>query len=206
MNELENGSRQVSSTLKGIDFWHKERYYFARFLCSQLKSCSVIDCGCGVGYGSFILSESENVKSIFAFDICEEAISFAKRYYDNSKIKFEVLDFNDFYRDLDTYKFDVLCAFEFLEHLNIKFNELVDIMKCFRDRFKLFIWSLPLENKSKFHYLYFTLQDIYKLFELLSPKGRICKNRLFVQVNKGGRKYVVSYFMRGIHECFQSAN
>ena len=52
---MEQGERQVAPTLDGFREDHLARYHFA---AQRLAGKKVVDAGCGVGYGSFILAEA----------------------------------------------------------------------------------------------------------------------------------------------------
>lgn len=74
---LNDGERQVAPTIAGIRRDHVARYQWA---ATQItRNDSVIDAGCGVGYGSATLGLA--AKEVFAFDRDAEAISYAAERY-----------------------------------------------------------------------------------------------------------------------------
>lgn len=87
---------------------HKQRYYFAK---DMLKSDFVVaDCACGVGYGTYILSN--NCKNIIGFDIAQDALNHAKKHFKVNNIQFLHAD------SLTNNLFDFIVSFETIEHMD----------------------------------------------------------------------------------------
>jgi len=108
------GERQVSTTLDGIRPDHIGRY---KFVCQFIdKDGIVFDCGCGVGYGSFILARGSRVSKIISVDNSPQAIEFANRYYRDSKIDY--ITGNIFSLDIANDYFDCIVSFEIVEHVD----------------------------------------------------------------------------------------
>lgn len=110
----ETGERQVKNRLVDVDFDHRMRYEFAASLSKE--GFHIADIGCGIGYGSYTLACSTGCASVTGIDIAEEAISYAKTYYQHPKIIFSVDDITlnqSEYRE----KFDLITAFEVVEHV-----------------------------------------------------------------------------------------
>jgi SAM-dependent methyltransferase len=90
---------------------HLARYRFAQ---NFIKSSSVtLDCACGSGYGSKILSASS--KKVTGIDLSEEAISFAKK--NNSLKNTEYIQKNLDNLDFQNSSFDSIVSIETLEHV-----------------------------------------------------------------------------------------
>lgn len=88
-----------------------KRYFFAgKVFCENKK---VLDSCCGIGWGSTILSNYS--KTVTAFDIEKEAIDFSGSFWNLKNTNFIIGDAlnNSF---LDGEKFDVVTAFETIEH------------------------------------------------------------------------------------------
>ncbi len=89
------------------------RYFFAKIYC---RGKSVLDVGCGLGYGARYLRDN-GAKNVLGIDYSKESIEIAQ------SLKRGGLDFkvHDALR-LGTFKrkFDVVCAFEILEHLPVQ--------------------------------------------------------------------------------------
>jgi glycosyltransferase involved in cell wall biosynthesis/SAM-dependent methyltransferase len=90
---------------------HVARYFFA----SQLvRGRSVLDVGCGVGYGSKTLIE-RGAASVLAFDLSDASISHARQFYGAPGLEFRTGDATDF--DFGR-RFDVVTCFELIEHVD----------------------------------------------------------------------------------------
>lgn len=138
---------------------HSARYLFA----SQLvKGRSVLDVGCGVGYGAWILAE-RGATRVVAFDLAEDAIQHARHHYAHPAVSFEVesaeaFDFND--------QFDVVTCFELIEHVNdyvAVFERIVRALK--PDGIVVMSTPRALEVKrTHFHTKEFSLIEFKQLF------------------------------------------
>lgn len=83
-NLKKTGERQVGTELDDIRNDHKNRYLWVQ---DKLNSNEVIiDAGCGIGYGSRILSKK--CASVTSFDISNAAIDYANKYWKQSNIQF----------------------------------------------------------------------------------------------------------------------
>ena len=120
---------------------HKQRYDFAINFLN--KDMDVADIACGVGYGSFLMHRY--CKSIKGFDISDEAIAHAKKNFKMDNIEF----YNCLYNDIVNYKFDFICSFETIEHMDEESGDffLQKIAKSLKPKGILLI-STPI-NKSK---------------------------------------------------------
>ena len=75
---------------------------------------TVADVGCGLGIGSYILSNE--ARFVWGVDKSAENVSFAQQMYAGSlKMRFDALDINDFPREVA--KFSVVACVEVLEHI-----------------------------------------------------------------------------------------
>src|SRR5690606_14400181 len=64
---------------------HLERYEFAK---QFLTGGKVLDCACGVGYGSHLLAESGKCDKVVGVDIDAESIKYATDRYKHPKVEF----------------------------------------------------------------------------------------------------------------------
>ena len=97
-------------TEPGVVALHLKRYRFAEPWC---RGREVLDAGCGVGYGSAELERS--ARRVLGVDVDEEAVAYARSRYASPGVEFEVMDLARL--DLDDESFDVVCAFETIEHV-----------------------------------------------------------------------------------------
>jgi SAM-dependent methyltransferase len=98
-------------TEPGIVAVHLKRYAFARERCAGKD---VLDAGCGVGYGTAYLAEA--ARRAVGVDRSAEAIELARRRYAGRNVEFAVGDVLAL--DWPDESFDVVCAFETIEHLD----------------------------------------------------------------------------------------
>jgi ubiquinone/menaquinone biosynthesis C-methylase UbiE len=90
---------------------HISRYAFASRLARRKR---VLDLACGLGYGSAALAKT--AASVIGMDISEEASATARKLYPDSNLHFlaapaQQIPFAD-------HSFDLIVAFEVIEHLN----------------------------------------------------------------------------------------
>lgn len=93
---------------------HLARYSVVKSLC---ENKNVLDAACGQGYGSFLMAEFWNAKSVTAIDISEFAIESAKENFGSSKIKYLCHDLEEIGAFLDSESFDLVVSLETIEHL-----------------------------------------------------------------------------------------
>ncbi len=87
-----------------------ERYNFCSDYCRDKK---VLDIPCGVGWGTSLLNKSASVVGV---DISNEAIDYAKKYYENKNRKFYVGDMQSI--PLKDDSVDVVICLEGFEHVS----------------------------------------------------------------------------------------
>lgn len=96
---------------KGLYYEHLTRYFFASQFCQKK---SVLDLGCGSGYGSWLISK-QGAKSVKGYDLSDEAVKYARHLFGSKQVWFATGDVTHLTAH-QTY--DVITAFEILEHLN----------------------------------------------------------------------------------------
>lgn len=97
-------------TSPGIVALHLKRYDFARRWC---HSAEVLDAACGVGYGTAYLAEE--ARRVVGVDHSAEALDYARREYARPNIEYVEADLLAL--PFADGSFDVVCAFEAIEHL-----------------------------------------------------------------------------------------
>jgi protein-L-isoaspartate O-methyltransferase len=103
------GERQIAPDVSGIRRDHVARYEWA---ARQINSGqAVLDCGCGVGYGSKILAR--NADSVIALDNDAGAIAYAKKNYSAPALAYLQHDAADGI----PWECEAAIAFEIIEHL-----------------------------------------------------------------------------------------
>ena len=168
---LRSGERQHAEKIAGIEEHHLWRY---REACKYIKPTdTVVDLGCGVGYGSKIMSEV--AREVCGYDDSRQAIEFAEKHYNGNNIRYYVndLDYIDGeeiagtapFDSLLAYGCDVIVAFEIIEHLN---DTDATFLMFKRISPKLIILSTPHLKcpirGNKFHYRHYGMDELIDSF------------------------------------------
>lgn len=99
-----------SSEFDANELNHIARYEFAASFCEGKE---VLDCACGVGYGSALMERS-GAEKVVGVDISEEAIMFACDHYESDISEFRRMSVYDL---SGLPEFDLVVSFETIEHL-----------------------------------------------------------------------------------------
>lgn len=153
----DSDERQVAPTLDGIRRDHRARYEWAASLIEPGET--VIDIGCGVGYGAFILAGK--AAGVVALDRDEAAIRYAEQHYKAPNIGYRVRDFSQFPVSMNPYTTAV--CFELIEHIEDPITLLSDLNA------ERLIASVPNEHVFpwhagiKFHHRHYTPENFEHL-------------------------------------------
>lgn len=164
------GERQVGTSLSQIRLDHVHRYLFA---ASQIPlGARVLDCACGIGYGTNILA-STGARHVLGVDVSDEAIAFADRHWLTTGTVFLAGDAEHL---PDLGEFDAAVSFETIEHLDEPEAMIRSI------RAKTLIASVPNEAALPFdparfphhrrHYRVDDLPELVRPFQLRSVYGQ----------------------------------
>lgn len=74
-----------------------------------VKGKSVLDYGCGAGYGSYLLADA--AKKVTGVDISDESIEYSRNTYSAKNLFFKTI------QDLTDEKFDIIISFQVIEHV-----------------------------------------------------------------------------------------
>jgi len=149
--------RQQALTIDGIRDDHVNRYRFAgEVMGNSIKS--IMDIGCGVGYGSWLLA-SQYGKSVIGYDRDRDAIKYAVNRYSHPNVMYRRGNFTELNPYFHT---PVITAFEIIEHVPGAFKWLSAVNA------DLLIGSVPNEDvvpfnpeiHNKEHYRHFTPNQI----------------------------------------------
>lgn len=86
---------------------HLATYQFAE---KMIADKTVLDFGCGSGYGSVLLAK--DAASVVGADISKEAVDFANENYAEENLTFKTID------EIGDEKFDVITSFQVIEHVS----------------------------------------------------------------------------------------
>ncbi len=104
------GERFTPECVREMFYEHWHRYAWARGLVEGLD---VLDCACGEGYGSLLLSGT--ARSVVGVDLDAQSIVHAHRRYARPGLDF--VEANALDLPFEEQRFDVVVSFETLEHL-----------------------------------------------------------------------------------------
>lgn len=147
--------------------WYK--YMFGRYLFSlkYIKNKNVLDTACGLGWGSYLISNYP--KYLLSIDIDDKSLNFCQKKWQSNKIKFRKLSV----LELSKLKilFDVVLGYEIIEHLKYSegVNYIKEVSKILNSRGILILSSyfpdfkkdaIILKNKNKFHLYIYTKKEM----------------------------------------------
>jgi SAM-dependent methyltransferase len=161
-DDLHSGERQVATHVDGIRADHVARY---RFAARTLRGKSVLDIGCGIGYGARILAEGGGC-TVTAVDRLQAAIEYAGVHYAHPDVKFLCGDVSEAVK----VPADAAVCFEVIEHLRDPEPLLTELARSV----PLLLVSAPNQEvfpwgpRVPFHFRHYTRPE---LEELLSYAG-----------------------------------
>ena len=182
----QTGERQVAEQIEGIKPNHRNRYQFAynaikNHYTGEGKGelvLNVLDCACGVGYGTMMLAGLGEGVRVAGLDVCPKTIEAANRAYKVVNNEFAVCDLGDpeSWAAVTTTVFgddplDAIVSIETVEHV----EDASALIKRYADRTNFIVVSVPNEDivkfqkdKHPFHYRHYTRGEFS---ELLSDHG-----------------------------------
>ena len=120
---------------------HIARYMFTY---NFVQNKEVLDVGCGCGYGTKHIADS-NAKKVIGLDIEKDAIDYAKIHYEKENLQYIVSDCKRV--PFPNNNFDVIVAYELIEHLRAPEIFLDEMFRLLKDD-GTFLVSTP--NKATF--------------------------------------------------------
>lgn len=108
------GERLIPDEARDDDLYHEHivRYMFA---ANMVAGHSVLDAGCGTGYGSALLADA-GARHVVGIDVSEEAIAYADQHYRRPNLAFALADVCA--SGLASSSIETVVAFEVIEHVN----------------------------------------------------------------------------------------
>ena len=158
---------------------HLGRYLFAaRWLKSHGIDGSLLDMGCGVGYGSSLLADQ--FAAVHSIELSDEAEAHYRQHFARNNIRYDRID--AFTAELDN-RYEAAVCFEFLEHVHdadkivAKIARASDILICSTPNELVRPWAQPPINPD--HVRHYTPDE----FEDLLLAGGFKSVQRFSQVN-----------------------
>ncbi|HLC40689.1 MAG TPA: class I SAM-dependent methyltransferase [Methylomirabilota bacterium] len=157
---------------------HLARY---RYAGGFAKGGRVLDLGCGDGYGSALLAELARV--VISVDVSERAVRDARQRYRRDNLHFAVMDATEL--ALASEEFDLVCAFEVIEHVDDREEFLVQLRRLLRPG-GLLLLSTP--NKRIFSPGMSKPPNPFHRIEFLLPEFSALLGRYFSHVELRGMR------------------
>jgi 2-polyprenyl-3-methyl-5-hydroxy-6-metoxy-1,4-benzoquinol methylase len=157
--------RQMATTLDEVRADHLARYQFAiEELKRRGRTKSIIDAGCGVGYGSALLAGA--VGRVTSLEIDADACAIYRNHWQRDNIDFRQIDVLQ-YQCME--RVDAVVCFEFIEHID--FSEAA--IERFAQWSDLLIVSSPNEEVrphrqepvNPFHFRHFRPRELQDMVE-----------------------------------------
>lgn len=148
------------SKLKEIEFDILDRRHIERYaLIRQYLYGDVLDVSCGSGYGSYLVSNNPDIKSVLGLDISKEGIDWANENFKTDKVRFQQKRIED-----HTSKADVLVSIETIEHLENPriLNDLAE--RCKVNKILVSYPSKKTTHYNNFHFNDFVDEEIIRIF------------------------------------------
>ncbi|MFC1630145.1 class I SAM-dependent methyltransferase [Patescibacteria group bacterium] len=106
------------------------------------ENAKVLDLGCGSG--EFIKKLQERGCEVWGVDLNRTAIKTAKEYFNLENVF--SMDFKDFFKKRDLPKFDIICFFEIIEHLDNPLEFIQNVKKLLKPNARI-ILSTPCRER-----------------------------------------------------------
>lgn len=150
---------------------HIYRYEFAKQKIIESHCKKILDAACGVGYGSYYLSELSNLQ-IYGIDNSLEALRISSEKFANKNIKYFYDDCQTFHNAIKYGPYDCIVSFETLEHL-ISAEEFLNLCYKNLDKSGMLIISTPNIQVSspsgkldwRYHQKEYTFQEFKNILE-----------------------------------------
>jgi ubiquinone/menaquinone biosynthesis C-methylase UbiE len=146
---------------------HRAAYVFAE---QFIKGKTVLEDGCGSGYGAYYLI-TKGAKKVIGIDISQQAVDYAGEKYSNDNIEFNVMSVTELGFEDET--FDVVTSFQVIEHLKEPQKYLSEIKRVSKNNAVILI-STPnkktyspnsIEPENPFHVKEYYLEEFTDLIK-----------------------------------------
>lgn len=201
VNGMAYGERQIAPTVEHIRADHVKRYEAA--IAAAAGALTIVDLGCGVGYGAALMARRNPGASVLAVDIHEPAVQYARRQYAAANIEYRVAD--SLTLELPERSVDLVTAFELIEHLPDPGPMLRQARRWLKPD-GLLVVSTPNEqvvpfdrSRFPFHQRHYTTEALRDLLEGqgFAPERTTYQNRFKdFELDDDGERYFIIVFAR----------
>jgi SAM-dependent methyltransferase len=118
-----------------------------QFMSGDIEEASVLDAGCGDGYGSAYLARF--AKSVIGVDYDKKTVSLALEKYKAGNLRYMHRDVTEF--DFKDNEFDFVCSFQVIEHIPEEkiFDYLKELKRVLKNNGRLYLSTPNLEKMMK---------------------------------------------------------
>ena len=171
---------------------HLTRYLFAKELSMSNKS--VLDVGCGTGYGTYEMASSIYNIKVMGIDISDEAINYAKEHYRHKNLDFLKMDCTNLNFEQGT--FDMVVSYEVIEHIK-QVNDYLSEIKRVLNKEGVFIVSTP--NKKMYSDVLPDYENPYHVKEYYLPEFRALLKQYYRYVDIYLQDYTQGIIIKSAH-------
>ncbi len=149
-------------------------------MAKRLSRGVVLNIACGIGYGSKILLENNEIIRYCGVDVSSQAIQKANSLYSDNKASFSIGSIKEI--QFESNSFDTVISFETLEHIDIPEHGVEEISRVLKND-GVFIGSVPTKEfdelvekiygENKYHISRFDLQTLHDLMNKYFKHVRI---------------------------------
>ena len=165
---------------------HKKTYFFVSQYCNDKV---VMDFGCGLGYGSFLLSGVS--KKVIGVDIEQAIISQCIKKYKSKNLIFQLIKSNKKTPYIDSF-FDIVVSSQVIEHIKDVTSYLIELKRILKANGKLFIITpnrnyrlLPFQKPwNPDHMREYSLEELHKELNIIFDNVDIFGIRGTEEINK----------------------
>jgi 2-polyprenyl-3-methyl-5-hydroxy-6-metoxy-1,4-benzoquinol methylase len=163
---------------------HLKVYRFASQFC---RGKTILDVGCGTGYGTALLAESS--KKVVGIDLSRQAVRYAQRRYRSANLEFlrmsaESLEFAD-------RSFDFVLSTENFEHLRDQRANLRQTSRILTDEGMLLLATpnpeMFVKVSNRYHTHEFAYSELVQILQEDFGENLVCENQLAPTTEEGRR-------------------
>jgi len=145
-NPMKSAPPSYYEKVEDYDYRYGHKWEFIEFLkffkIFKNKKLKILDIGCGEGH--FLYLVQKNGFEVVGIDINEKAIKVAKEKFGIKRVY--PFDLSEFIKNFPEEKFDIICAFHLIEHLEDLISFLFKVREILKEKVFLFFRYLMIED------------------------------------------------------------